>query len=563
MSTASTQHKMSSLQELNKDLLCIVMSFLPLIEKLQILNILVKNKELFITFITKSMEPELRSIKDATIFADHECYQLFYTARSLLSSDISEGSEKIKWRLYSFNIKKIAYIIAMHGNLEMLKLWYKINSDSILNSNFLYRGAIAGGNLHILDWLYENNHTWDKCVFSSYCNDNTMFIPVLKWLIGHEYPLSEQVFIESIKTNYLDNVLWVSMEDCPFTELIFYAAADVGNINIFRYLYYCFHKHLFFNDPLICIQITDKLSLNGHLNILQWWYKLYPISFTKSSYQSAIEGGHLHILEWMTILKIPEIGEGFSDYYRAISSLSDNINKIDVLNWLYVNGHELFDGCLYSIAAAYNNDINILQWLLDNECPLDIDDLLDLTETAANIGNIDILKWMLKNNLYLDMHECAINATIGEDGCLNVLAWLLTDMRDYWGQELYLTEIRETNNWGVDLCYSAARLGLLNVLQWLIENGCPCNINMCIIYAIKNDYLVILKWATTHIDFSWNSDFCSQAAEIGYLGILQWLIENKCPYDIDTCVELAKESGHFHILRWLTKNYFFCESLRF
>lgn len=65
----------------------------------------------------------------------------------------------------------------------------------------------------------------------------------------------------------------------------------------------------------------------------------------------------------------------------------------------------------------------------------------------------------------------------------------------------------------------AAKYGQLQALQWLRENECP-----------------------------WNCDTCHAAAEGGHLSCLKWARENGCPWNIVTCM-VAAEGGHFSCLK--------------
>jgi hypothetical protein len=151
------------------------------------------------------------------------------------------------------------------------------------------------------------------------------------------------------------------------------------------------------------------------------------------------------------------------------------------------------------------------------------------------------------------MHVCAINATNTENDSLYVLDWLLTEKLGFWDQNLYLAEIKETDCWEDDLCDHAVELGLFNVLQWLIEKECPCNMYICSITASAHGHLDILKWLIECKGVSFNKDFNFYAAENGHLHILKWLIDdNDCPYDINECDKNARESYHFDILQWLS-----------
>jgi hypothetical protein len=537
------------LQGLNKELLCMILLFLPFLDKLLILNLLAIDKEFFIENITKSLDPQLSSIKGSTIFATHEYYRLLHIAQSLTSADISEGNERIQWELYPFDRHTIIHIISMNGNLELLKSFRQFS-----NLGAYYKAAIYSGHVHILNWLYENNYEWDKKTDNVYRIEAKKFIPVIQWLIDHEYSLNEYIFIAGIKTCSLENISWLMANNCPYNKLVFYEATMGGDVEVLKYLHS--HGYSFCDNFIVSNHGANSLAKNGHFAALQWWYSINSASFNRDTFISAILGSHLNIIEWMA--QLPEYSKHYinandaiSCYFYAIEKNKEE--KTNILNWLYDNGHSLLDeGLLYAFAARFNR-INILRWLLDHNCPFDIDDLECLTIEAAKSGNLDILKWMLANNLYVDMHICAINATITENNSLCVLEWLLTEKLGFWDQNAYLVEIKEDDCWDEDLCDYAVTLGLFNLLQWLIEKECPCNMNICSITAAAYGHLDILKWLIECKGVALNKTFCLYAAEKGHLHILKWLIDdNSCPYELDECVHHAKESYSFGILQWLS-----------
>ena len=62
------------------------------------------------------------------------------------------------------------------------------------------------------------------------------------------------------------------------------------------------------------------------------------------------------------------------------------------------------------------------------------------------------------------------------------------------------------------------------MLQWLRENGCP-----------------------------WDEETCALAAEGGHLEVLQWMRANGCPWNWRT-VEYARRYRHFELSNWAIAN---------
>ena len=76
----------------------------------------------------------------------------------------------------------------------------------------------------------------------------------------------------------------------------------------------------------------------------------------------------------------------------------------------------------------------------------------------------------------------------------------------------------------LDVCYSAASEGHLEVLRWARSQGCP-----------------------------WDNDLTCAAACNGHLKLLNWLIKEGCPYDKGECRGAAVRGGERarKVLEWL------------
>lgn len=121
-----------------------------------------------------------------------------------------------------------------------------------------------------------------------------------------------------------------------------------------------------------------------------------------------------------------------------------------------------------------------------------------------------------------------------------------------------------------DLCRSAARLGLISVLQWYHDNDAGYgssdprypsifdNNAWMWIEAIESGQLDVLKWFHAHNFLrKGDRDLCITAIKHGHLHILKWACStgyylNSTPYDWKgTAWGVAVENGHLPILKWL------------
>jgi hypothetical protein len=126
-----------------------------------------------------------------------------------------------------------------------------------------------------------------------------------------------------------------------------------------------------------------------------------------------------------------------------------------------------------------------------------------------------------------------------EGGYLFILIWM---------RELFPKFLLIPNN---IYCARAARFSNLEILKWLIREGCLCDENICQ-GAAEGGHLELLKWAKDN-QCPWNHTVCALAAEKGHLEILKWARENGCPWTALVC-RSAAEKGYFDILKWAREN---------
>jgi hypothetical protein len=109
--------------------------------------------------------------------------------------------------------------------------------------------------------------------------------------------------------------------------------------------------------------------------------------------------------------------------------------------------------------------------------------------------------------------------------------------------------------WGAPytLTRRAAKHGHLAILQWALENGCPWNERTCEAAAMGGQ-LHVLQWLRSQSPpCPWGERTCESAAFGGHLALLQWARANGCPWGGWTCAFAAK-GGHLDVLKWLRDN---------
>ena len=102
-----------------------------------------------------------------------------------------------------------------------------------------------------------------------------------------------------------------------------------------------------------------------------------------------------------------------------------------------------------------------------------------------------------------------------------------------------------------EACSYAAGGGNREVLEWLLNTGCPWEATTTSASA-SGGHLEVVKWLRNH-GCPWNTWTCAYAAEGGHLAVLQWAREHGCPWSLDTC-DYAAMAGQLEVLQWVWVN---------
>jgi hypothetical protein len=101
------------------------------------------------------------------------------------------------------------------------------------------------------------------------------------------------------------------------------------------------------------------------------------------------------------------------------------------------------------------------------------------------------------------------------------------------GDLVLLKKMRQQNPpfaWNEMTCAAASMNGHLEILQWAIKNGCPCDA-YTYMYAAKNGHLRILDWIIRH------KPECTDV-------LLSFIYQ------------IAANNGQQHVLQWVVKQYY-------
>ena len=247
----------------------------------------------------------------------------------------------------------------------------------------------------------------------------------------------------------------------------------------------------------------------------------------KSSFSKvAAKYGQLDVLQWLKDNNFP--------LDKDLHKKAFNHKHFELFDWLEMHGgnRDLTQLCCI---AVQHGDTELLQIMKDEGYSASIiKHFRKIFFSAINGGNIETLVW-LKENFQLKILDCPAPN-------LEVYQWLLSN-----GYECSNASITQT----------AAETGNLEMLKWLKENGVifPENI---IDHAFVNSNLELIKWLK-EIGYEMNKFNFFQAIRQGNIHILDWMKEfvyqNISPSDFAHYFTFP--ACHVKTLQWVKDNNLF------
>jgi hypothetical protein len=232
------------------------------------------------------------------------------------------------------NIYKITELVVKYDDIQLFELYYKTNNEILSNHNFqnMVTISIQNGSIDCLKFIYETKKIqWEWT--SEMCN----------------------IAIKNNKIESLKFIFENTLDKCPWNELSFAYACEIGNMDIVEYLY------------------NNKCK----------------VDYISTLYAS--KGNHFEIIKYL--------------YSRGVSLYSDIClyatinNNLDMLIYAHKNGCNIdskyLDGklCYY---ALLNNNIHMLNYLIINGCSFDKNELYETALKKINISEeSEIVKYII------------------------------------------------------------------------------------------------------------------------------------------------------------------------
>lgn len=232
------------------------------------------------------------------------------------------------------------------------------------------------------------------------------------------------------------------------------------------------------------------------------WLRENGCKWGKRTLSAAIKKGNLEVLQWMRGVYL----RNWSDERVMETALLEG--RLEVVEWLLGWGATLPSVACEMIAST--GDLEKLKWVCERGGKVS----QDIAWQAVLRGHTEIVRWM-KERKAID---------------------------DFWLHH--------------DVVETVAAAGHWEMLRWLMfEEGIRSNdATLCIFIARKGD-IELLRRARDEAGCTWTKSTCTSAAMHGHLELLTWLIENGCPWDPQECLAAASTPPpQPHVIAWIQQH---------
>ncbi len=268
----------------------------------------------------------------------------------------------------------------------------------------------------------------------------------------------------------------------------------------------------------------------------------FDFVFTSDHFRSAVKSNQLGMIDFFHQRNIPigihlymwicpdlrtvihMLGLGYEISIGDIAR-SVHFKKIELLR--YMHEKKVFNVLVHEIyqAAVHSGEIDIVKYLVDIGGTFQPEHMRD----ALNSNNIAIVEFLL------DQHV-SIPQLNGIFRMKHLMLRLLHSRGYVFSEQMYQFTMRE---------------GTVEAVQVMVENGYQLTSKVwaLVIYGNSRDILRILQFLVDQ-KCPWDPDVCLYAINKRALDIFQFVIEHGCPYSMATCKILAHD--HPEIMVYLS-----------
>lgn len=415
---------------------------------------------------------------------------------------------------YNDKLKKIAM---ESGDLEFVKTLVTKSKD-LDNDDFVI--ATKSGSIELLSWLHNIN--CPKHCNALYVAFKKKNYNIINWLLKHNIKFNTYV-IENILVQDPSNILWFEQNNMlnnkfPWKKA-FYSV--VKNLK-FQYIKYIHNK---VGSKCLSTESFEYVAQYGNFNLILW-FKHVNCPWDEKVFAAASSkyGHNNNVIKWFYENKCP--------YDNLTLANLTSFNNFDMIKMLYIDDMKLDAVFMKQTIKklSYNNDLQIINWLLAKKCPLNE----DVFECALDKQNIELLNILIKEGCPMPKRIFEFRWKISSSKIESVFK-----QYGFPWNESYASEMAEN--------------GDIDKLKWLYKIKCPFDKNT-LKGAVSYGDIDHIKWLIS-VKCPMHASVFAKAGLKGNKQIIDILYEAKCPYDCQTITNIIS-NGNWEILKYIrTKNF--------
>lgn len=405
---------------------------------------------------------------------------------------------------------------------SVCKIWYDLITDlEPKNESLKYRYEEYDV---VTDLIRNNDFNNIKMIFDSLSYKTRTIIPAycayydnrdgILFCADHGYGWNNLATTFAVMNDNLDLIKWAKKNNFYITKKIINLAAFYGRLDILNW----YNENYFLSNEDICGSalrgmIFTPENRTSPLDILKWLgdygylqRKLQidrsMVHFMKDDSFTFNEEEYLKILEHIVNINL-YIPAGSTTFNKLVQ-----FGSIKLLEWLISIGFYFSLNAFYY--AAKDNSIEKIEWLISHGLSV-----AHLCSEVARAGNLEILKWAIERGYGYTISTETLNYAFKSNN-KELIEWLInekkikitsyTNVIAYRDLEILEWAKAENVHFNPNNLSEALSTGDLNIIKWVIENGCRteeillinalntymATINTEMLSKDMNDYLISL-----------------------------------------------------------------------
>lgn len=344
-------------------------------------------------------------------------------------------------------------------------------------------------------------------------------------LIPKTFPVQGSVMVlEATSKGYLSILQWLRKRHPLNSSFVYAIAARHNRMNILQWLFFQLRV-----GNVHDAHITGQAAAGGHLSVLKWLdRKGFTISLVAAGH--AAHNGHLDVLQWLC-----NFPKAWCPFFIASEAASGGQYRL--FRWLYHRYGHQFDLGNAMEAAAFQNQVEFLQLVHEELCPLTNFGTRILCP-AIKADNINVVEWVAHKAMPFDV-RIIVNFAVGF-GAKSVLRWCLAQRMTF----------PDTST------VTAVRNGRMEILIWLVTEARCKLLSECLEQALLLNDVAMATWLMSMQcpipPIALLQVTAATACKMGSLTTLEWMLhELDFPFLHEECLQFAESRSMGHVIAWI------------